>query len=117
MVRNNAWYDVNCPVEYMKFTIATNEKRKLVCVEASDMGLAAYSNQNSSYVLDFLCEIKYPLNDLVECMNKFDNFKELEPEQQKVFLDRFNNYFENIEKQDAEYLKMCIPAINNVFFQ
>lgn len=31
-------------------------------------------------------------------------------------MDKFNQYFENIEKQDTEYLKMCIPTINNVFF-
>ena len=85
-------------------------------------------------MLDFLCEIKYPLLDLIECMIKmvnykffiiitdkardyiFDNFKELNPEQQEAVLDKFNQYFENIEKQDTEYLKMCIPTINNVFF-
>ena len=31
-------------------------------------------------------------------------------------MDKFNQYFENIEKQDVEYQKMCIPSINNVFF-
>lgn len=120
--------------DYDALSIAINEKRKLVCAEASVIGLAAYLKQNTSCVLDFLCEIKYPLSDLIECMNKmvdykffiiitirardyiFDNFEELNPEQQQAVLDKFNKYFENIEKQDAEYLKMCIPEINNVFF-
>ena len=120
--------------DYDALSVAINEKRKLVCAEASVIGLTAYLKQNTSCILDFLCEIKYPLSDLIECMNKmvdykffiiitskardyiFDNFDKLNPEQQQSVLDRFNEYFENIEKQNTEYQKMCIPTINNVFF-
>ncbi|MBR4720707.1 MAG: hypothetical protein IK057_02970 [Clostridia bacterium] len=120
--------------DYDAIAIAINENRKLICAEAPVTGSASYLKQHTSCILDFLCEIMYPLVDLIECMNKmtdykflviithktrnyiFDNFDKLNSEQQKAFLDRFNNYFENIEKQDAEYREICIPLINDVFF-